>query len=484
MKLKVYPILLMACLNTTIFSCSKKSITADLTITNVSLIDSKNGLRKNSTVHIKDSHIIKVDTTNTFTNTNKHAVINGSGKFLIPGLWDTHVHLTYNKELTPTMFDLFMLYGITSIRDTGGELHLVSTLKMKADKDPKNKPRVTITGPLLDGVPTVYNGANNSPKLVTGVSNLGEAKKQIHLLNNANVDAIKLYEMLSPEIFTALMHISDSLNIPATGHVPLSIDAIEASNAGMRSMEHLRNLELAFSKNWDSLLLERRSMLSKGKDKIGMKLRSNIHRSQRAHALANVDTRRKEEVFRTLKNNETWQVPTLTIMTVASLQFFGSDEWKATFKQLPKEVEQDWLERLGKFLKIPKREEMITYGDWMLKTTKELYDAEVKIMAGTDTPIFFLTPGYSLHEELALLVKSGLTPMQALDAATVQPAVYFKIQDKIGTIEEGKIADLILLNANPLKDIRNTTQIESVIKDGKLHNRKVLDNLKSKLEQQ
>ncbi len=484
MKLKVHIILLVVCLNTTIFGCSKKSITADLTITNVSLIDSKNGLRKNSSVHIKDNHIIKVDTTNTFANTNKHAVINGSGKFLIPGLWDTHVHLTYNKELTPVMFDLFMLYGITSIRDTGGELHLVRTLKKEADKDPKSKPRVTITGPLLDGVPTIYNGTNNSPKLGTGVSNVSEAKKQIDLLNNANVDIIKLYEMLSPEIFTALIQMADSLNIPVTGHVPLSIDAIEASHAGMRSMEHLRNLELAFSKNWDSLLLVRRNMLSKGKDKIGMTLRSGIHRSQRAYALANVDTIRKKEVFRTLKNNETWQVPTLTIMTVASLQFFGTDEWKATFKLLPKGIEQAWLERLGKFLKIPKREETISYGNWMLKTTKELYDAEVKIMAGTDTPIFFLTPGYSLHEELALLVKSGLTPMQALDAATVQPAAYFKMDDKIGTIEEGKIADLILLNANPLKDIRNTTQIESVIKDGKLHDRKVLDSLKSKLEQQ
>lgn len=480
--MKPYKIVLVNILILSCLSCDNILNDSHLIITNVTLIDSQNGIRDNMTVYIKDNTITKIAANTNFRKTKNTQVIDGTDKYLIPGLWDTHVHLTYNKELTPVMFDLFMLHGVTSVRDTGGELNLVAALKGEANKDPKNKPRVTITGPLLDGIPTVYNGKGNTPKLGKGIATLEAARKQMTLLKKAEVDAIKLYEMLSPANFHALLKMADSLNIPVTGHVPLSLDAINASNAGMRSMEHLRNLEFAFSKNWDSLLHKRRKLLLNDEKKTGMLLRAYIHKAQRTYAFNHVDTLRKKQTFSILKSNDTWQVPTLTIMTVASLQFFGSDEWKSTFELLPNKTEDAWLRRLNYFLKRPKNEENVHHADWMFKTTKELNDAGVKLMAGTDTPIFFLTPGYSLHEELALLVKSGLSPMEALDAATFQPAAYFKIDDKLGSIDENKIADLLLLNANPLENIRNTTRIEAVIKDGKLHDRKALDSLKTTLK--
>jgi len=410
-------------------------------------------------------------------------VVDGNGKYLIPGLWDSHVHLTYNMNLTPAMFDLFLTNGITSVRDTGGEIDLVLPLKKAADNNPQNTPRVKITGPLLDGIPTVYNGASaRTPKLGVGLATIDQAIKQVAELDEAGVDMIKVYEMLSPKVFDAILKKADSLGLPVTGHVPLSLDAVMAAQLGMRSMEHLRNLEMAFTANWDSLLMARRHALNQGINEAGGMLRAKIHAAQREYALQNPDEVRKAYVLDALEMNNVWQVPTLTIMTVASLRFFGTDAWKASFDRVPGLVGTGWRERLERYMQTPINEQQVAYANWMLQMVRTLKDSGVNLMAGTDTPIFFLTPGYSLHEELALLVKAGLTPLEALDTATLQPARYFQIENELGTIEQGKLADLVLLDANPLKNIRNTTHIQAVIKDGKLHDEKALDSIVQRLK--
>jgi len=113
---------------------------------------------------------------------------------------------------------------------------------------------------------------------------------------------------------------------------------------------------------------------------------------------------------------------------------------------------------------------------------KKLQDGGVKIMAGTDNPIAFLTPGFALHEELALLVEAGLTPMQALTAATLHPAQFMRLDDEMGTVEAGKLADLVLLDADPRNDITNTQSINTVVKDGRVFDRIALDELLNDLE--
>ncbi|MFS4467236.1 amidohydrolase family protein [Maribacter sp. 2210JD10-5] len=468
---------------TLLVSCSTDEPLSGTIIKNVTVIDAQNGSRKAQTVQIKGNIISKVFSAQEAVVISKEAqIIDGTGKFLIPGLWDTHVHLTYNRDLAPAMFDLFLVHGITSIRDTGGELHLTVPLKKAADKDPKNTPRVKITGPLLDGQPTVYTGNGSFPKLGVTVANYKTAKNQVSRLHEAGVDVLKLYEMLSPDVFMHIMKMADSLQIPVTGHVPLSLDALDVAEAGIRSMEHLRNLELAFSKNWDSLLQVRRALLQEGRNESGFKLRTQIHDAQRNYALNNEDAERKALVLKKLADNHVWQVPTLTIMTVASSRFFGSEEWRTSFELLPDSVFTGWNVRLSRYLKSPKSEAFDTYAKWMFKMIMTLKAADVKMMAGTDAPIFFLTPGHSLHKELELLVQGGLTPLEALDAATLQPAKYFKMENELGRIEEGMMADLVLLNANPLKNIKNTKEIEAVIRDGKLHDKNDLNRLRQKLK--
>jgi len=458
---------------------------ANIVINNVNVIDAKNGLQNGMTVLIKDNKIIKVERSTSILFSKKNTnVIDATGKYLIPGLWDTHVHLSYDKNLSPsTMFQLFLAYGVTSIRDTGGQLDLVLPERARARKDPKNFPRVMLSGPLLDGVPTVYDGKSKfNPHLGIGAGTVEEAEQLADEMIAADVDLLKAYEMLTPEAFKAILKKAQAKGIPVTGHVPLSMDVIEASDAGLRSMEHLRNLEFACSSDWEKLLEARQKMLFDGKKEVGSVLRRFIHNAQRMHAIENHDVDRRKEVLKHLADNETWQVPTLCIATVASELFFVRPDWHDSFKYLPDTVKNRWIDRSLAFAENRVKENTRIYADWIFEMIGHLKEANVDMMAGTDCPIFFLTPGYSLHEELALLVKGGLTPLEAIEAATTKPAEYFNLEKELGLVQEGMLADLLILNANPLEDIRNTTKIHGVIKDGKLHNQKAIDELLSSLE--
>ncbi len=459
-------------------------ITPDIVIKNVHVIDAKNSLRTNMTVLVKGNKIGKIGKENSLKyNGDKAKVIDGKGKYLIPGLWDAHVHLAFIKELTPAMFDLFLAHGITSIRDTGGQLPLVLPEREKARKDPQNTPRVMLAGPLLDGVPTVYDGSTpNNPHLGIGAKTVAEANKNADEMIAAKVDLLKAYEMLTPEAFKAILAKGNAAGIPITGHVPLSMDVIEASNAGMSSMEHLRNLEFACSSDWEDLLAKRQKMLFDGQAEVGSTLRRNIHTAQRIHAVENQDPTRRAKVLSVLAENETWQIPTMSIMMAGAKRFNVRPDWLESFDLLPEPVRSMWRTNALKFAETPIPEATTAYANWFFEMVGHLKAAEVDIMAGTDCPIFYLTPGYSLHEELALLVQGGLTPLEAIEAATTKPAEYFNMENELGLVEEGMLADLLLLDDNPLADIRNTLKINAVIRDGKLHDRAALDAIKADLK--
>ncbi len=471
-----------------LFACnSSKQLTPraspDIVIQNVNVIDAKNGLQTGMSVLVKGNRIDQVFKANgTKFNSTNSTIINGEGKYLIPGLWDAHVHLSFIKELTPAMFKLFLAHGITSVRDTGGQLHLVLPEREKARKDPQNTPRVMIAGPLLDGVPTVYDGSTpNNPHLGIGAGTVEEAEKNADEMLAAKVDLLKAYEMLTPEAFKTILAKGKAAGIPITGHVPLSMDVIEASNAGMSSMEHMRNLEFACAADWEELLAKRKKMLFDGQAEIGSTLRRNIHTAQRSHAVANQDAAQRTKVLKVLADNETWQVPTMSIMMAGAERFNVRPDWLESFDLLPEPVKTNWKTNAVKFAETPVTKATTAYANWFFEMVGHLKTANVDIMAGTDCPIFFLTPGYSLHEELALLVKGGLTPLEAIEAATTKPAEYFKMDKELGLIQEGMLADLLLLEANPLTDIRNTLKIDAVVRDGKLHNRAALDALKADL---
>ena len=451
-------------------------------IQNITTIDAINGVNENRNVAIREGKIVRVSETEDLSTVENIEIIDGTGKYLIPGLWDTHVHFSFDEDLTPAMFDLFLMYGVTSVRDTGAEIGYVKEWKDRAIANPLEAPRVMIAGPLLDGMPNVYDGSSPwRPLLSEGYATVDEVTEGIYRLDSIGVDLLKAYEMLTPEQFQEVTRLGRELGLKVTGHVPLSMDVISASNAGLNSMEHLRNLELSSASNSDELLEERRQMLLDGKDDEGSVLRSRIHAAQRERAIQNYDDQKNDEVLSVLAQNETWQIPTLALNLGATKMYYKEPDWLDTFRYLPQIVEDNWRENAAARADSEITPFRVQQSEWLLNMAGKIHRAGIEMMAGTDTPIGLLTPGKSLHRELLLLVEAGLTPMEALKTATLNPARYFGMDDELGTIEEGMWADLIMLNSNPLEDIRNTKEIHTVIRQGNVLNQDRLNQIKERL---
>ena len=455
---------------------------ADILIQNVTAIDVKNGSRSGVNVLITGNIISGVYSVGDPNVQTAKTLIDGTGKYMIPGLWDSHVHLTFDDKVSGSMNRLFIANGVTSVRDTGGLLDLVLQARDKAKKEVS--PNIYFAGPLLDGVPSVYKGdAPGFPEIAKTVATPEQAVLAVDELAAAGAHLIKAYEMLSPDVFKAVIERAKYHNLPVTGHVPLSMTAIQASAAGMNSMEHMRNLELACAANEAELLEQRLQDLKNPNNKLGSQVRTHIHSTQRSQAVSNFDSVQCKELISQLVKSQTWQVPTMALNMRAKTPYYADSEWQKTYQGLPKLVAQDWIKTgnsVAAGLAEPSQEtnKMMLHADWQIAMLQRLVKAGVTIMAGTDTPIAFLTPGFSLHLELERLVEEGgMSPMQALEAATLTPAKYFNLQDTVGTIELGMMADMVLLDANPLQKIQNTTTIRAVFKAGELFNRKALDQL-------
>ena len=286
--------------------------------------------------------------------------------------------------------------------------------------------------------------------------------------------------MLTPEQFTLIAKLAKEKGLKVTGHVPLSMDVISASNAGMSSMEHMRNLELSCASNANELWQQRLQILEAEKDSAGGVLRSRLHNLQREEAVKNYDDDRANEILKVLAKNDTWQIPTLALNVALTNRHFEKHDWKESITFLPEAIEQKWKNKAAKMKKEEVSEFRVQYSEWMINMVNKIHKAEIEIMAGTDCPITLLTPGQSLHEELVLLVKSGLTPLEAIKTATVNPAKYFNLQNELGLVEEGMYADLLLLDANPIENISNTKSINAVVKNGTYFNKSELDKIRKR----
>ena len=456
-----------------LFSASQDTLSSTrVVIENVTIIDAANPVRKDMTVIVDGDEIISIKKSNLIeiTISDEDIVIDARDKFLIPGLWDAHVHLTFIPELDyETAYSLFLMNGITSIRDTGAILKKLKPAIVFAKKNPLMTPRLFYSGPLLDGTPSVYKGAEPGyPELSVEINKDTNLLALVNSLIEQEVSFLKTYEMLSEEIFINLLKISEEKNLKVTGHIPLGIDLFKAVDNGLDGMQHIRNLELACTKDPSEGLSKRLLLLENLESIPGSALRSQIHQAQRYSSIEDFDEDRCTKVIEHLAVNNVFQTPTLTINTVGSKRFFADEEWQKTYELLPDEVKSRWLKDSESMAQQPLNSSYQTYQDWSMKIVGLFNKQGVKILAGTDTPIGFLTPGFSLHKELELLVESGLTPLQALRAATITPAEFFNLEDKMGTVEVGKFADLVILNNNPLKDIKNTQDIHTVILKGRI----------------
>ena len=379
------------------------------------------------------------------------------------------------------MPELFLSNGITSVRDTGGAFHYMDSIRQNALMHPKTHPRVKIAGPLIDGNFNVYNGSV-LPELSIRTRDVRESIAETEKLVVKGVDFLKAYEMLSPEQFEAIAAIAAREKLRLAGHVPLSMEITHAISLGLNSLEHIKNLELEAVKNSDSMLLARRDMLHNKSLLSGRQLRANIHRAQKQFAVDHIAPYTYQNILDTIKKYNSYQVPTLSIYKVPIYKIFREPFWRKSFELLPKTTRDQWEKSLlGSNDKINQAQK--AFSDWIQKTTGAMAKAEIPLMAGTDTPLGYLTPGFSLHYELELMVESGLTELQALTTATLQPSKYFRMEDSLGLVKKDYIADLILLNENPLEEIARTKDIFAVIKDGNFIDKARLDQLQKEISE-
>ncbi len=440
-----------------------------LALTHVTVIDMTGAPpKRNVTVIINGSRIVDVGPSRR-TRVPRGAqvmVVNATGKFLIPGLWDMHVHFTR----VDTTFPLFIANGVTGVRNMGGDLD--ELLRWRADVRAEKLvgPQIVTCGPIVDGPEPAAHG----PTIV--VKDEAEARAAVDSLKQRGADCVKVYDKLPRDAYFAIIDEARKQSLPVVGHAPVSITTLEASDAGQKSIEHLGSI-LEGSSSLGAALFDPEKSLPPVKDP------SEFPRRLAARGMRMLDTydpKRAADIFAHFVRNQTWQVPTLE--TKYALTFIDSLSSKADdrLKYIPA-TDQQWWSPTKNFFARYRTPEYVSYRYrlWQkeLDLVRDMHRAGVPFMTGTDLSGAYTFPGFSLHHELELFVQAGFTPMEALQAATRNPAIFLGQSDSLGTIEKGKVANLVLLNENPLNDIRNTQKIYAVVLNGKLLRRADLDNL-------
>ena len=461
-----------------ILGCSNQVTISDdsYIIKNISIIDPIDGLQSTKSLVITDNTISMIlDNDNELIDNNN--IIDASGKYLIPGLWDAHIHFSFDTDLAPFMPGLFLAHGVTSVRDTGGPIDLVVKMKDLSLNDPINNTNVYIAGPLIDGTPNVYNNSSPSfPLLSIENSDIIDIESNVQEILDEEVDLLKAYEMLTENQFLALMRIAKKNNLNVTGHIPLSMTLFSAIDSGLNGIEHLRNFALSIASNSDELFRERLQLLKNPDDLPGSDLRSLIHSKQRMRALDSIDYDKFEEAAILLASRNVWQTPTLFLYRNSSQKIFKDPSFINELNKLPTQIKEKWIKEISDTDTIVDKNSL-RYSNWLEEASGKLHKKNVPFMAGTDTPIGYLIPGRSLHIELEVMVENGFSNLEAIRAATLNPATFFGLENKVGRIKNGYKADLVILNSNPLENIRNTQDISMVIKNGYLLSRKSLDSL-------
>jgi imidazolonepropionase-like amidohydrolase len=446
-------------------AAQKWSLQDTTVITDVNVVDVRTGeVRADQVVIIEGNRIFAVGSRKEMRYPrNAPITINGRGSYLIPGLWDMHVHLVFGdwfplaQEIS---LPLFVANGITSVRDMGSELQTVQGWRNEIEAGRLLGPRILTSGPMLDGPKPRFPSS-------LAIATPEDGRRAVDTLKQGGADFIKLQSLIPREAVFAIADEARKQEIPFEGHVPDSVRASEMSDAGMHSFEHLIGIFEGSSPLEDEFL--------KG-DKTETKF------------LASYDPERAAALAALLAKNQTWQCPTLVWERGGNLidatdfskdarakyvpAYWKEHTWKIFTEEVKTELNGDDLETRKKFI------------EKELEVVQLLHKAGVPFLAGTDTPPgVYVFPGFSLHEELQRFVAAGFTPLEALQTATLNPARFFHMEDQLGTIEKGKFADIVFLDANPLQDIHNTQKIGGLILNGTYFSRADLQKMLQRVEE-
>jgi len=445
---------------------SKQFESKPLEITGVTIIDTTGALPKtDQTISVEGNRISQVGDAKKVHAPRGAQVVNGRGLYVIPGLWDMHVHIWE----TDRTFPMFIANGVVGVRNMGGHLDELKRWRAQVVSGELLGPHMVISGPLVDGL----NPAHPDHSVV--VHDPAEGRTIVDSLKEGGVDFIKVFDHLTPDEYYAVAEESKKVGLPFVGHLPQGIWASDASTAGQLSIEHLLGSLEESSKNFDQIVHLNDSPPAGPAEKSARSL------AILKLAVDGFDPERLKNLAVLFVKNGTWQVPTL--VASRSVAFLNDD---ATVKDprlayIGRQDRKDWNDFRDRSLRGD------AAGFWSLHRaayqeelaiTREYHRDGVSILGGTDAggPPFVI-PGFDLHNELAALVSAGFTPLEALQSVTLDAAQFLGRGDEFGTVANGKAADFVLLDANPLDDIRNTQKIRAVVFQGKYMDRAALDAL-------
>jgi hypothetical protein len=442
---------------------------ADLAITHANVIDVRAGVvLPDRTIRIARGRIVAVEPSGRAPVPQGTMVIDAAGAFVIPGLWDMHAHLRGNGTppwlTTDWLMPLILSHGITGVRD------------MTSDCDGDAQGPVCLSQ-MLEWRDRIDSGELLGPRIVALSSfqinppwgyevTEEEARGVVQALAGMGVANLKIYDRLAPEALVWIADEASKHELGVWGHVPLRMRGRDASRAGLRSIEHARDFLFDCFPGTDEF---------------------------RAHATSStapVETMRRmvdehdEEacagLFAELVANETWYVP--THVTRRRDAFAGDAQFRADPRArfVFPAIQADFVQHLDRIVASDSAANGGTFMDFYRKglaITGAAHRAGVQILVGSDAPDSFVFPGSALHDEMGELVAAGLSPAEVLRAATWNGAVFLGATDSHGSVEPGRRADLVMLDANPLQDIANTRRIRGVLLGGHYLDRVALDGL-------
>jgi hypothetical protein len=466
MKKIILLLLLLMLTKPTLGQTKPQPETKPLAFTHVTVIDATGAPAKSDmTVVIIGDRISAISKTGKVSVPDGAQVVDATGKFLIPGLWDMHAHGLEQ------VFPLLIANGITGIRYMGAArqpwVEHIARLRGEIAAGTLSGPRIAAIGPLIDGSKLLR------PAVATVATNAEEARQAV-IKGKTSGDFVKILDTLPREAFFAVADESRKQRIPFLGHMPVYVNAGEASDAGMKSIEHFSGVLVAASTRESELRKQLIAAVSAPPtdpaEPNGSRAPTILYRpnaSQIATLLDSYSQAKATDLIARFRKNGTWQCPTLIYWKL----FAMTDEFARDprMRYVPATQRNTWQgDRRASHVpeeEAPARKRLL---EKYLKLAGEARKSGVRFLAGSDFGVPNIIPGFSLHNELALFVEAGFTAMEALQTATINPAKFLGILDSLGTVEKGKLADLVLLEANPLEDIHNTQKINAVVVNGRL----------------